>query len=320
LGARSAGSAAFSVVPARDVFVGRDMELGQLEAMLSAGNGRIVTITGPGGVGKSRMARELAKRTAGCDGVAWVALSDLTAATDALPLLAEQIGLTLDPRHEAKPQVIAALTLRQSLIVLDNAEHLDGLPQLLNDLQHASPRSTWLVTSSAPLALAKERTYTLEGMDGPEPGEVLSGVEQALTFDAMRLLESRASALNPDFDMCEHWVPCLDLVRAAGGWPLAIEMAAGAVAHHGVEAVLADLSRSIDTLAASQAPKQAHHDSMRASLALSWRLLGPDEQNALAALSVFRGGFSHDLERILHRSNQWDPHGARAGQPRGLML
>ena len=157
--------------PARDAFVGRVMELAQLEAMLGAGEGRILTITGPGGVGKSRLARELVRRRAGHDdsAVPWLALADLTTATDSLPRLAEQIGLQLAPARDAKAQLVAALAARRGLIVVDNAEHLPDLPALLLELQHGSPLSTWLVTSQAPLGLAVERTYALDGMEGPTP-------------------------------------------------------------------------------------------------------------------------------------------------------
>ena len=283
----------------REVFVGREMELAQLQAMLCTEGSHIVTLVGPGGVGKSRIARELGKRLAGRwrDGVAWVALADLSDAAAASLRLAEQIGLTLAPQRDALPQVTAALALRQSLIVLDNAEHLDGLAPLLTELQRASPGSTWLVTSRAPLALPAERSYTLEGMDSPAADSVPADVEQAMAFDAMRLLDLRTRALLADFDIAAHWMPCLELVRATGGWPLAIELAAAAVAQHGVAAVVADLKQSIDALAAGSAPRQARHDSMRASLDLSWRLLGlgpslSREQIALAGLSVFRGGFT----------------------------
>lgn len=286
-------------VPAREVFVGREMELSQLQAMLCGEGSRIVTITGPGGVGKSRLARELTQRLAGRwrDGVAWVALADLGDATGALPRLATQIGLTLVPQGDNWSQVSTALALRQSLIVLDNAEHLADLAPLLALLQRESSGTTWLVTSRAPLAMAAERSYTLEGMDYPAADDVPADIDQAMAFDAMRLLDARTRALQPDFDIAAQWARCLELVRATGGWPLAIELAAAAVAQHGVAAVLNDLKQSIDVLAVGTAPLQARHDSMRASLALSWRLLGlgpslSPEQVALAGLSVFRGGFT----------------------------
>ena len=270
--------------PARDGFVGRALELGQVEAMLAGGCGRIVTLIGPGGVGKSRLAREITRRGAGVlregghdgarDGAAWVNLSDLSQAAAALPRLAAQIGLTLTAQPDPLAQIAAALATRQGLIVLDNAEHLDDLPALLAQLQCAAPGTTWLVTSRTPLLLAHERTYALEGLGRPEPGEQVKDAADALRFDAVRLLQARALALNPDFDISAQWAACVALVGAVGGWPLAIELAAAALVDGDAAAVLADLQQTIDTLAASQPPQHARHASMQASLALSWRLLG----------------------------------------------
>jgi predicted ATPase/DNA-binding SARP family transcriptional activator len=310
------GSTVSRQAPTRDAFIGRELELDQLGSMVGKAEGSVVTVTGPGGVGKSRIARELSLRLAPSwrDGVVWVALADLSIAADALPRLAEQIGLTLAPQRDVAAQLSSALAARRTLIVLDNAEHLSDLPALLTELVRAAPQATWLVTSRAPLTLAGERTYSLEGMAGPESGEVFDNVDQVRGFDAMRLLESRVLALNPEFDLAPQWAAGLELVRLLSGWPLAIELAAGALAQHGVGSVLADLRGSIDALVAGQAPKGARHDSMRASLALSWGLLGARERVALAQLSVFRGGFARPaalavtqcagvvLARLLERS------------------
>ena len=287
-------ASAFVPAPSHDAFVGRETELAQLQAMLSVGEGRIVTLTGPGGVGKSRIAREVTDRMAPRwrDGVAWISLSDLSEAEAALPRLAAQIGLKLLQQRDAEPQVAAALATRAGLIVLDNAEHLDNLPPLLAALQAAAPQVAWLVTSRQPLALAAERVYTLDGMLRPEPDEVVADVASALNFDALRLLHARLCARLPGFDMSAHWMQCLELVRITGGWPLAIELAAGALVDHDVEAVLKELQRSLEPLTASRPPPHTRHDSMRGSLASSWRLLRPSEQAALARLSVLRGGFS----------------------------
>ena len=316
LAANLGGAAAVLAPPARDAFIGRELELSQLESMLGAagrsegvsGDGRVVTLLGPGGVGKSRIARELATRLAGRwrDGVAWVALADLGSAAQALHGLAEQIGLQPDSRRDVQPQVCAALSRRSALIVLDNAEHLSDLAPLLSVLQQASPSSTWLVTSRSPLALPMARSYMLEGLRSPDSDDAPVSAEQAMRFDGLRLLVSRVRALKPDFDISAHWAPCLELLRATSGWPLAIELAASDVAQHGVATVLAELALAIDALAASRAPPQARHDSMRASLALSWRLLEAKEQKALTWLSVFRGGFTR--------------HAALAGCPSVVLL
>ena len=280
--------------PGRDVFVGRAMELSQLDSMLGSSAGHIVTLLGPGGVGKSRLARELARRLAGRwrDGVAWIALADVDDAAALSTRLAEQIGLALAPRIEVRAQLLAALRERQALIVLDNAEHLPGLAPLLDGLRAAAPGLSWLVTSRSPLTGLVARSYTLEGLDRPGVDESPQDAAQAMACDAMRLLDARVRALQSDADIAPQWPACLALLRAIGAWPLAIELAASAVAQFGAAKVVEELAQTLDVLAAGRAPPQARHDSLRASLALSWRLLEASDQSALAALSVFRGGFT----------------------------
>jgi predicted ATPase/DNA-binding SARP family transcriptional activator len=282
-----------AAAPTRDAFIGRDLELEQLASMVAAAEGRVITVLGPGGVGKSRVARELLRRLAGRwpEAPAWVALGDLTASVDMLPRLAESIGLGLTPSRDPQSQLVQALAVRQGLIVLDNAEHLSDLPTRLATLQQAAPAVRWLVTSRSPLALPGERCYTLEGLARPNAAEAAPGLEKGRTFDAVRLLEARARALDPAFDLAEQWPECLALIEAVGGWPLALELAASALVHIDAAALLADLRLGIDTLAAGRPPEKARHASLRASLDLSWRLLAPTEQTALARLSVFRGGF-----------------------------
>ena len=303
-------AAGASAPPGRDVFVGRAMELGQLDSMLGNSAGHIVTLLGPGGVGKSRLARELAQRLAGRwrDGVAWVALADVGDTAALLTRLADQIGLALAPRIDVQTQLLAALRQRQALVVLDNAEHLPELAPLLDALRAAAPDVTWLVTSRSPLSGGPNsamnsaisgalsgvvtRSYTLEGLDSPGADEPPQDAAQAMACDAMRLLDARVRALQSDVDISAQWPACLALLSAIGAWPLAIELAASAVAQFGAAKVQAELAQTLDVLAAGRAPPQARHDSLRASLELSWRLLDAADQAALAGLSAFRGGFT----------------------------
>jgi predicted ATPase/DNA-binding SARP family transcriptional activator len=279
---------------ARHAFIGRATELRQLEAMLVAGAGRVFTLKGPGGVGKSRLARELTL----CigeqwpDGVVWVDLADLAQAAEALPRLAGQLGLTLAPQREVKPQILSAIGARQGLIVLDNAEHITDCGALVADLCRAAPRSTWLVTSRTPLFIDAERTFTLDGLESPETDATVTDLDAALRFDAMALLVARACDADPDFDVIAHWRSCLELIRITGGWPLAIELAAGALAWQEIDAIVVELRQSIDALATARGSGPVRHHSIRASLDLSWQLLGPAEQRMLAGLGVMRGAFT----------------------------
>jgi predicted ATPase/DNA-binding SARP family transcriptional activator/Tfp pilus assembly protein PilF len=280
--------------PARDVFVGRDVELQQLKTMLGQDSTRLVTLLGPGGVGKSRLARAVCAECGPAfrDGTHWIALADLPEVVAVWPRLAAAIGITGPSDATSREPVFKALATSERLIVFDNAEHLGGFDAVLAALISHAPSLRWLVTSRAPLGVAGERVFALEGMACPAADEQAVGVAQARQFDAVRLLESRLLSLNGSFDLAAQLPACLALLRRLGGWPLAIELAAHAIAVQSADTVLADLEQSLDTLASAGVPSGARHASMRASLQSSWRLLLPAQQAALARLSMFRGGFT----------------------------
>jgi len=280
--------------PAHDGFIGRQVELDQLRAMLEQPHSRCVTLLGPGGVGKSRTARELSRQLSPQhrDGACWVALADCRDVDGALVRLAAAIGVTLSAAGSHTEQLRRALAPSQRLVILDNAEQVSGLGEWLADQIDAAPRVRWVVTSRVALAMPHERLFALEGLTHPAADEPVATADQARAHDAVCLLESRVRALRPDFDLASQLQACVALVRRVGGWPLALEIAASALAVQPAVEVLADLDQSLDTLAAGEAPQHSRHDSVRASLQLSWQLLAPEQRRALAALSVFRGSFT----------------------------
>lgn len=278
----------------RDAFIGRDVELAQLQAVFRQPGVQIVTLVGPGGVGKSRLARELCTRLAAqfADGVHWVALSNVVDADDAFARLAAVLGLVPAAGSDVSRQVAGVLTGRTRLLVLDNGEQVAGLGDQLAKLAAAAPDMRCLVTSRTPLKVAQERRFALDGLACPPDDGSVASLAEARGFGALRLLEARAQSLDADFDLATQLDACAALVRRMGGWPLAIEIAATLLAAQSAAEVLADLAQTLDTLAAATVPRQARHDNVRASLALSWQLLNPAQQHALACLSVFKDGFT----------------------------
>lgn len=283
--------------PSRDettpALVGRRVELARLRQLLGGDDCRLLTINGPGGVGKSVLARaampELASQFA--DGAFWIALDDLQVLDQIAPRSAATLGLELSGAESPQRQLIDQLRNSQALLVFDNAEHLAGFPAWLDALLAACGRVKVLVTSRARLDLACEWVLPLQGLPVPDADETETDALRA--YDSVRLFELRVARVHPDFDARAHAVEVAALVRAVDGLPLAIELAAAWVRLLPVADIHRELSRSLDLLDdANTAGGRTH--SMRDSLEHSWRLLVPAEQRALAQLAVFQGDFSRE--------------------------
>ncbi|MBE7425963.1 MAG: tetratricopeptide repeat protein [Ideonella sp.] len=291
------GVAAPSAPPASEAaaFVGRRSELAELKRLLEGDGARAITLVGPGGVGKSTLARRALQAAAEAfpGGRAWVELQDLGEPGAVLARIADQLGVPIDDARDPVAQIGRQLGAQRVLCVLDNAEHLAELPGLIERLLAAAPALRLLTTSRVRLGHAGEHLLPLAGLAVPD--EDSRDLDAAGAFDAVRLFEQRASAAQRSFSLARHLGAVIDIVQAVGGLPLAIELAAGWVRLLPPEEIAQDLRRSIDLLErdpAAAAPARPEHDSARAVLERSWSLLAPREREALAALAVFQGGFT----------------------------
>lgn len=284
-------------------FVGRKAELDELARWLAAPEGRLITVLGPGGVGKSSMAQQAADRAAArCPGgVFWVELQDLRDVAAAAARLAQLVGASLVESRGAIAQIGAVLSPQPTLIVFDNAEHLTGLAGFIDDLLAAAPSLRVVATSRVRLRSATERVLVLAGLAVPD--EDSRDLEAAQAFDAVRLFEARAGAVRRDFDLARHLSAVIRCVDAVAGLPLAIELSASWVRLLPPEEIANELQSSIDLLERDptlpDAPARPEHNSMRKVLEGSWQMLSPAERGALAALSVFRGGFAAGAARAV---------------------
>ncbi|MBL8314453.1 MAG: tetratricopeptide repeat protein [Rubrivivax sp.] len=278
-----------------DAFVGRGLELAEAQALLGQPACRALTLLGPGGIGKSRLAQQLRARCAArfAGGVHWVALQDTAQLPAALASLAQTLGIATQDTGDPIDQILRQLPQEPLLLVLDNAEHLGGLPEVLQRLLDGAPALVLLLTSRARLQLRNEWVLPLAGLAVPD--EDSRDLEAAASFDAVRLFEQCALAAQRDFVLARHLPAVIEIVEAVGGMPLAIELAAGWVRLLPPEQVAQDLRGSIDLLerdpAARNALARPDHASLRAVLDGTWQLLAPREREALARLSVFQGGF-----------------------------
>jgi len=289
--------------PRQHDFVGRRAELSELDALLLRPECRLLTLLGPGGIGKSRLAREamapLAARFAGA--TMWVELQDLTDTAAVPTRLAQCMGIVGDESDDSLQRLCRALPEGRTLWVLDNAEHLAGLAQLLERLLAGAPSLTLLVTSRRRLHIGGEWVMPLAGLAVPD--DESRDVEAASSFDAVRLFEARARVAVPDFSLARHLDAVVAIVELVAGMPLAIELAAAWVRLLPPARIQADLRSSLDLLERDPGdptqPARPEHTSLRAVLEHSWALLGPRERVAAAALSVFHGGFTHEAARAV---------------------
>lgn len=273
-------------------FIGREEELTQLHTRLAAPTYRLLTIVGPGGIGKSRLAQQAVaqQRNNFADGVYWVALAQVPTAASLPTAMAETLGLTFSATPKSPiTQLGEMLSSKQLLLVLDNFEHLiDGVTLLLTLLQQA-PKLVLLITSREQLNLQVEDLFELQGL--PTPTSVTAG--DAAHFAAVRLFVDRAHRLDKGFKLTADNLPhVVRICQLVEGFPLAIELAATWIRDLTCQEIAAAVAAGLDRLETTQRDMDPHHASLRAVFNASWRLLSAVERRALARLSVFRGGFS----------------------------
>jgi predicted ATPase/DNA-binding SARP family transcriptional activator len=252
-------------------FVGRSAELSMAEELL--GNAPLLTLTGPGGTGKTRFAAELARRCRGRypHGVYWVSLAPLRDPALVLPEIAKTLGVIEEPGRDLAETLIAVLAGKKRLLLLDNAEHL--LPEIahtINRLREAEG-PTIMITSRERLQLSGEHVYPLSPLV-PE--------------DAVALFAVRATALDPSFGSTPE---IGELCSRLDNLPLAIELAAARTGGLSPAQILARLSKSLDLLRGGR-DSDPRQQTLRSTIEWSYGLLGLDERKLFARLSVFSGG------------------------------
>jgi predicted ATPase/DNA-binding SARP family transcriptional activator len=283
-------------------FLGREEELAQLAATLVDPGCRLVTITGPGGVGKTRLALASAREQA-CsgspfaDGVFFVALAALrptgVEAGDAAlvaGIIAAAIGLPLAGSAPPPEQLISALRDKAMLLVLDNFEHLVGAVGLVHDLLSQAPALTLLVTSRERLQLYGESLFAIAGLALPPDDDD----PEAAGYAGIALFVQRAKLADRRFDPAGQLSVISRVCRALSAMPLAIELAAARAPSLGCAALERALGAGLDALATTTRNVPERQRSLRAAFAYSWQLLATEEQESFARLTVFYGGCTAD--------------------------
>jgi len=272
-------------------FVGRRDELDMLRALLS--QQRLVTLVGLGGMGKTRLALQIAAemRLAFGDGVCFAPLAAVAMPDFLIPALAEAVQLPAAPGADLKRRLLDYLRNKELLLVLDNFEHLVSAAGLLTEILQSAPGVRVVVTSRERLNLYEEWVFEVGGLRLPD-GETAQAVDGS---DAAQLFLQSARRVCPGFALTEgEEAQVARICRLVDGLPLALELAGGWMKLLSCEEIAAGIEEDLGFLSADWANVPERHRSMPVVFERSWRMLAEREQQVLARLSVFAGGFTKE--------------------------
>jgi predicted ATPase/class 3 adenylate cyclase/predicted negative regulator of RcsB-dependent stress response len=278
------------------VLIGRDEELEAIKHALYQKSSRLVTITGPGGMGKTRIAvqtgAEAIENFRG--GVFFIDLTLIREDWEFYPLISSTLDVKQTSESELFQELVDFLSDREILLILDNFEHLIGSAYRLAELMAHCSRLKCLVTSREPLHLRGEHLYHLPPLSVPE-NETAQPARKLNQYNAVRLFIERAVEVKEDFSIDNSNAPVIaQICYELDGIPLAIELAAARITTLDPRSLLKRLNHSLDLLTMGAVDLPDRHRTLRSTIDWSFELLGDREKELFLALSLFRGGF--DLE------------------------
>lgn len=287
-------------------YFGREAEMKQLAQLLLNPDTRFVTLVGEGGVGKTRLSQEVARRVHNGfeDGVWLVQLAGISPSADSdttqddiATAVAQALNHSLSGSASAKTQLINFLKSRHLLLILDNFEHILDGADLVYELLEETTAVSVLCSSRIPLGFMAEYLVPVQQLPLPllpqkQPDQPESPTLDLSRFAGIQLFSDRARRMTGWFNLDEsNQEQVAALCHLVAGNPLGIELAAASLQQYTLPETIAAIQRSLDTVAARFRDIPKRHRSMRAVFENSWTLLSPDEQRLLAQLSHFRGGF-----------------------------
>ncbi len=277
--------------------------------LLGQAETRLLTLTGPGGVGKTRLALAVAAavQDSYADGVIFVDLAALHDATLVAATVARALGLREAGAQSWRDLLLAYLRTKQLLLVLDNFEQVVDAALLVAELVAGCPRLVTLVTSRMPLWVHAEHQFPVPPLETPPPGQH-TDVDAVAAYAATQLFVVRARAVAPAFALSvENAAAVAGLCQRLDGLPLAIELAAARVALLPPQALLRRVEHRLALLAGGARDVPARQQTMRATIAWSYSLLPPEEQGLFRSLGVFAGGCTIEaVERVCDPAHRLD--------------
>ena len=286
-------------------FIGRESELAHLTKLLADADNRLVTLLGPGGTGKTRLVLEFA-RTQMPDfknGVTFVPLAPLNSAKTILPAVVEAVGIQFVENMEPLAQLINYFQDKQTLLVLDNFEHLLDGAHLVGAILRAAPNIKVLATSREKLNLREEILFRIEGMDFPD-GVKQTSLENAAQCSAIRLFAQAAKRARPGFELeTKDMGDIIRICQLVRGLPLGILLAAAWVEMFSPQEILQEVRRNLDFLESEMSDIPERHRSIRAVFDSSWHQLTESQRQVFMKLSLFRGGFRRESAQTIAGAN-----------------
>ncbi len=272
-------------------FVGRSDELAEIRRQLVGT--RLLTLTGPGGIGKTRLASKAAEEAADDfeDGCTFVSFAPIRSVEHIIQTIAEAVKFPIATHEDPQHQLLRYLRKRRLLLVMDNFEHLLDGAGIISEILQAAPAVKILATSRERLNLQSETIHNVGGMTFPDQ----VGSKDTLDYDAITLFVQRASKVHPGFDPSPGELGQIaNICQIVQGMPLAIELAAAWLHILNVDEITEELEKGLDILATEVRDAPKRHRSIHAVFDHSWSLLHQPEQEIFMHLSVFRGGFTRE--------------------------